>query len=180
MYIYIYIFYTFCLHYLSFILFILRGCFLVNKQKYLFYIYIYIFSSICFFDCIRIQKAFLVLIWVLILGKFPHGKHGYSNEYREMWPMFIAYGPAFKKSFKFETDLETIDYYNIMCAILEIDCRPNNGSFKRAHSMLVNVSPLGQKWLKKEGSDRNYAFSALSSKTIIYQSLIISISFMLC
>lgn len=78
--------------------------------------------------------------------------HGYSNEYREMWPMFVASGPAFKKNYHIEENLETVDYYSIMCEILQINCPINDGDFKRAHKMLSSVSTRGKKWLEMNES----------------------------
>lgn len=29
----------------------------------------------------------------------PRGTHGYLNDHKEMWPFFVAHGPAFKQGY---------------------------------------------------------------------------------
>lgn len=65
------------------------------------------------------------------------GNHGYSNEYSDMHPFFIARGPAFKKGYISEP-FKNVDIYPLMCHILGIDPAPNNGSLTRVLDILVS------------------------------------------
>jgi len=61
--------------------------------------------------------------------------HGWSNKYDEMRPIFFAYGPAFKE--KLEVDsFETVNYYPLMCHLLDIAPSPNNGSLENVKHLL--------------------------------------------
>ncbi|KRZ29737.1 Ectonucleotide pyrophosphatase/phosphodiesterase family member 5, partial [Trichinella pseudospiralis] len=65
------------------------------------------------------------------------GQHGYSNLMSDMHPYFIAYGPAFKKNFQIDT-FQSIDIYELICYILNIEPAPNNGSFNRVKQLLID------------------------------------------
>jgi len=66
------------------------------------------------------------------------GDHGFLNdEVDSMRPFFIATGPSFKKPYRSDrTDVENVDIYLIMCAILGISPQPNNGSLERVRALL--------------------------------------------
>lgn len=72
-------------------------------------------------------------------SKFPwetnRGNHGWSNKNPEMRPIFLAYGPAFKKNLKVES-FETVNYYPLMCHLLNITPSPNNGSLENVEHLL--------------------------------------------
>ncbi|OUC43555.1 type I phosphodiesterase / nucleotide pyrophosphatase [Trichinella nativa] len=65
------------------------------------------------------------------------GQHGYSNLISDMHPYFIAYGPAFKKNFQVDT-FQSIDIYELICYILNMEPAPNNGSFDRVKQLLID------------------------------------------
>ena len=73
--------------------------------------------------------------------KFPittslvYGAHGWSSAHREMWSIFFARGPAFRRGVEMG-EFETVDLYPLMCHLLGIDPRPNNGSLIKVKSML--------------------------------------------
>lgn len=52
-----------------------------------------------------------------------------------MNPMFVAYGPVFRQNYRVET-FSIVEVYELMCAVLEIEPRPNNGSMENVRSML--------------------------------------------
>jgi ectonucleotide pyrophosphatase/phosphodiesterase family protein 7 len=54
-----------------------------------------------------------------------------------MHPIFIARGPAFKKNYVAEP-FETINIYALMCHLLGINPRPNNGSVDAVRHILVS------------------------------------------
>jgi alkaline phosphatase D len=54
------------------------------------------------------------------------GAHGYDNENSDMYAIFYAAGPSFKKNYKFK-ELNNIDIYNLICKILNINPAKNDG-----------------------------------------------------
>ena len=54
------------------------------------------------------------------------GAHGYDNSNSDMFSIFYAAGPSFKKNFKFK-ELNNIDIYNLICRILDITPAKNDG-----------------------------------------------------
>ncbi len=58
------------------------------------------------------------------------GAHGYDNSNSDMFSIFYAVGPSFKKGFQLE-ELNNVDVYNLVCRILDIKPAPNDG--KPAH-----------------------------------------------
>lgn len=52
-----------------------------------------------------------------------------------MNPIFVAHGPAFRANYK-TSSFSIIEIYELMCAVLEIDAMPNNGSLVNVRSML--------------------------------------------
>ncbi|CAF0706694.1 unnamed protein product [Brachionus calyciflorus] len=65
-----------------------------------------------------------------------NGDHGYDNNESSMHPLFIAHGPAFKKSFKTKV-FNNVDIYPLMCSVLGIEPALNNGSIANVEKMLV-------------------------------------------
>jgi predicted AlkP superfamily pyrophosphatase or phosphodiesterase len=55
------------------------------------------------------------------------GAHGYDNSNSDMFAIFYAAGPSFRKNFKFK-ELNNIDIYNLICRILDIKPAPNDGN----------------------------------------------------
>jgi alkaline phosphatase D len=54
------------------------------------------------------------------------GAHGYDNYNSDMFSIFYAAGPAFRKNYKF-SELNNIDVYNLICTILRINPAKNDG-----------------------------------------------------
>jgi len=54
------------------------------------------------------------------------GAHGYDNSNSDMFSIFYAAGPSFKKNFKFK-ELNNIDIYNLICRILKLTPAKNDG-----------------------------------------------------
>jgi alkaline phosphatase D len=63
------------------------------------------------------------------------GAHGYDNFNSDMFAIFYAAGPAFKKNYKFK-ELYNVDIYNLICKILDIKPSPNDGDLTRINGML--------------------------------------------
>ena len=67
------------------------------------------------------------------------GNHGYSTTVKDMYPFFIARGPAFKENLTTEP-FEIIDIYPLICHILGIEPAPNNGSLARVEGLFKELS----------------------------------------
>lgn len=69
------------------------------------------------------------------------GDHGFLNdEVSTMRPFFIASGPSFKKAYDNQReDVENVDVYLMICAIMGIRPRPNNGSLERIKDLLEPI-----------------------------------------
>jgi len=55
-----------------------------------------------------------------------------------MHPIFIAHGPAFKKAYKAEP-FQSVDLYPLLCHLLDIKPRPNNGSLEAIKHILAGT-----------------------------------------
>ena len=61
-------------------------------------------------------------------GSSVHGgSHGYDNANSDLFSIFYAAGPAFKKNYSF-TELNNVDVYNLVCKILNLKPAPNDGN----------------------------------------------------
>ena len=63
------------------------------------------------------------------------GAHGYDNSNSDMFSIFYAAGPSFKKNYAFK-ELNNIDVYNLVCRILNIVPAKNDGDPKHIKNML--------------------------------------------
>ena len=55
------------------------------------------------------------------------GAHGYDNADSDMFAVFYAAGPAFKKNYRFH-ELNNIDIYGMICRIMKLKPAPNDGN----------------------------------------------------
>jgi predicted AlkP superfamily pyrophosphatase or phosphodiesterase len=63
------------------------------------------------------------------------GAHGYDNLNSDMFSIFYAAGPAFKKNYRFES-LNNIDVYNLICKILDVKPAKNDGNPEHLKKLL--------------------------------------------
>lgn len=63
------------------------------------------------------------------------GAHGYDNYNSDMFSIFYAAGPSFKKHYKIK-ELNNVDVYNLICRILDITPAKNDGDPKHLRGML--------------------------------------------
>lgn len=63
------------------------------------------------------------------------GAHGYDNSNSDMFAIFYAAGPSFKKDYKFK-ELNNIDVYNLICRILNITPAKNDGDPRHIKGMM--------------------------------------------
>jgi alkaline phosphatase D len=63
------------------------------------------------------------------------GTHGYDNSNSDMFSIFYAAGPSFKKNYKFQ-ELNNVDVYNLICRILDINPAKNDGNPANIKRML--------------------------------------------
>ncbi|KAL5021509.1 hypothetical protein ScPMuIL_000664 [Solemya velum] len=80
--------------------------------------------------------------WVFIKNDssptgYLKGMHGYDPaKVPDMYPFFIASGPAFKRGVVVEP-FDMVDIYPLMCHVLGLTPAPNNGSLRNVKSFLV-------------------------------------------
>ena len=63
------------------------------------------------------------------------GAHGYDNRNSDMYAIFYAAGPSFKKNYKLK-ELNNVDIYNLICKILNITPAKNDGDPAHIKGML--------------------------------------------
>jgi predicted AlkP superfamily pyrophosphatase or phosphodiesterase len=63
------------------------------------------------------------------------GAHGYDNLNSDMFSIFYASGPCFKRNYRFR-ELNNIDVYNLICRILDIRPAQNDGNFAHIKGLL--------------------------------------------
>ncbi|XP_065537868.1 ectonucleotide pyrophosphatase/phosphodiesterase family member 5 isoform X2 [Lathamus discolor] len=83
--------------------------------------------------------------WEIVYNKFDviqSGNHGYDNVLPEMHPIFLAFGPAFRKNATKEV-MNSTDLYPLLCHLLGINPLPHNGSFNAVKDMLAEEVPFG-------------------------------------
>ncbi|NXY89682.1 ENPP5 phosphodiesterase, partial [Alcedo cyanopectus] len=81
--------------------------------------------------------------WEIVHNKsdgFQFGNHGYDNMLAEMHPIFVAFGPAFKKNTTKEA-MNSTDLYPLLCCLLGITPLPNNGSLSTVQDLLAEEVP---------------------------------------
>ena len=71
----------------------------------------------------------------LVSKNWTKGTHGYSNQEKNMWPIFLATGPAFRSGYKVEP-FQNVDLYPLICHFVGVEPRPHNGSFERVKQIL--------------------------------------------
>nr|KAG5708925.1 hypothetical protein BaRGS_009334 [Batillaria attramentaria] len=66
------------------------------------------------------------------------GEHGWDPRYSiNMYPFFIATGPAFKKGVRDAAPFRMVDIYPMMCHILGLEPAPNNGTLENVRHILA-------------------------------------------
>ena len=63
------------------------------------------------------------------------GAHGYDNSNSDMFSIFYATGPSFKKNYSFR-ELNNVDVYNLICRILRLTPAKNDGDPEHIKGML--------------------------------------------
>uniref|UniRef100_A0A1I8GMT0 Alkaline phosphatase family protein n=2 Tax=Macrostomum lignano TaxID=282301 RepID=A0A1I8GMT0_9PLAT len=105
--------------------------------------------------------------YVIVVGGIPpehpatFGVHGYANNDTDMWPLWLARGPAFQSGgVEIDQLIESVDLYPLACRLLGIRANPNNGSLDRISAvlsspdwLLVEPIPTGNKFIDKFLSD---------------------------
>ena len=70
---------------------------------------------------------------------YTKGGTGYHPGYEVMRGVFIGYGPSFQPGLKFQA-IKNVDIYGLLCHILGITPRPNNGSYHVVNSMFNDMT----------------------------------------
>lgn len=79
-----------------------------------------IFTSSFINKCLRFY-------FISVLPTTKYGVHGYDNQEKSMHAIFMAKGPLFAKGKKLKP-FNSVDLYNLFCAILDIKCKKNDGN----------------------------------------------------
>ncbi|XP_048842181.1 bis(5'-adenosyl)-triphosphatase enpp4 [Brienomyrus brachyistius] len=94
---------------------------------------------------VRIQPIILVADegWTIVQNEkhLRLGDHGYDNSLPSMHPFLAAHGPAFRKGYRLP-NFNSVDIYPLMCHLLGISEKPNNGSFSNTRCLLASESCL--------------------------------------
>lgn len=64
------------------------------------------------------------------------GDHGYDNSLPSMHPFLAATGPSFRQGYRTK-ELQSVDVYPMMCHLLSVPPRPNNGSLAHSRCLLA-------------------------------------------
>lgn len=64
------------------------------------------------------------------------GDHGYDTSLPSMHPFLAAVGPSFRQGVRLSS-IQTVDVYPLMCHLLSVDGRPNNGTLGHTRCMLA-------------------------------------------
>ncbi|XP_029942422.1 bis(5'-adenosyl)-triphosphatase enpp4 [Salarias fasciatus] len=88
----------------------------------------------------RVQPIILVADegWTIVEtgDRLPRlGDHGYDNSLPSMHPFLAAVGPDFRRGLRLPS-LSSVDVYPLMCRLLAVPPRPNNGSLSQARCLL--------------------------------------------
>ncbi|KAJ8378796.1 hypothetical protein AAFF_G00236130 [Aldrovandia affinis] len=88
----------------------------------------------------RIQPIILVADegWTIVQsGNLTrNGDHGYDNSLPSMHPFLAAHGPDFRRGYRL-AGMHSVDVYPLMCWLLGLPERPNNGSLSHARCLLA-------------------------------------------
>lgn len=76
--------------------------------------------------------------------QYDGGTHGYDNQNRDMFGIFYAFGPDFKKNYSTQT-LYNVDIYNLLAKLLKIEPAPNDGLPERIMHILASSDSLATK-----------------------------------
>lgn len=70
-----------------------------------------------------------------LLGSLSGGAHGYDNRNSDMYAIFYAAGPSFRKNYTIP-EMNNTDIYDLICRILNIKPAPNDGNPEIADHIL--------------------------------------------
>jgi predicted AlkP superfamily pyrophosphatase or phosphodiesterase len=65
------------------------------------------------------------------------GNHGFDNQVESMRAIFLARGPDFNTNTIIEP-VNNVDVYPLLCRLIDMQCRPNNGTISNFQSALVS------------------------------------------
>ena len=90
----------------------------------------------------RVMPIFIVAeeVWTITKNKSridSRGNHGYSNQFPDMHPFFLAQGPAFKEGFVSEP-FENVNIYSLLCHLQGIKPDVDSSQCNFCFSSFVN------------------------------------------
>ncbi|XP_078712356.1 ectonucleotide pyrophosphatase/phosphodiesterase family member 7-like isoform X2 [Lampetra fluviatilis] len=72
-----------------------------------------------------------------LIFQFNKGEHGFDNAEADMWTIFRAFGPRFRRGYVAEP-FDSVHVYALMCDLLGVQPEPHNGSLAFTRDMLVD------------------------------------------
>ncbi|AOS43866.1 Type I phosphodiesterase / nucleotide pyrophosphatase [Lacunisphaera limnophila] len=73
--------------------------------------------------------------WPALRARYSKGNHGWDPALPSMGALFIATGPAFRRGTQL-ADVDNVDVYDLLCAVLGITPAPNDGTTKLTRAAL--------------------------------------------
>ncbi|XP_061416560.1 ectonucleotide pyrophosphatase/phosphodiesterase family member 7-like isoform X2 [Lethenteron reissneri] len=89
--------------------------------------------------------------YVRLIFQFNKGDHGYDNEVPDMWTIFRAFGPRFRRGYVAEP-FASVHVYALMCELLGVQPEPHNGSLAFTRDMLADSVGDGGDGAEDSGS----------------------------
>ena len=87
------------------------------------------------YDITVVAKPYWSIFWSWKIGN-SLGAHGYDNSFKDMYTIFYAAGPAFKKNY-IAPQFENINIYPLIAEIMKIKPAQTDGDLKNVENMLI-------------------------------------------
>ena len=87
------------------------------------------------YDITVVAKQYWSIYWSWNIGS-SLGAHGYDNSFKDMYTIFYAAGPAFKKDY-IAPEFENVNIYPLIAEIMELKPAKTDGELKNVQNMLI-------------------------------------------
>ena len=88
------------------------------------------------YDITVVAKPYWSVYWSWKIGN-SLGAHGYDNSFKDMYTIFYAAGPAFKKDY-IAPEFENVNIYPLIADILKLKPAKTDGNLSNVDNMLIN------------------------------------------
>ena len=86
-------------------------------------------------DITVVAKPYWSIYWSWKIGN-SLGAHGYDNSFKDMYTIFYAAGPAFKKNY-IAPEFENVNIYPLIAEVMKLKPAETDGDLKNVESMLI-------------------------------------------